>query len=261
MKYGLLDLPSPLLTAIDDGLDSLGLPAVVRVLIYAAASAWLCMALYRRLSRQSELAELATASRALRRELADYDGPFDGLMKRVRKLLGLSSRHLRLSFLPAMLGGLPLLLVLPWMSNQFGLTVPAAGSTVTVTVESMESSASLPRWTDSQASWNSETQGWQVKWPEADQPIELRNEGQVLLRLPLEAPASIVHRRVPAFNWLLGNPAGYLPDAAPMFALQLDLPTRQLHRMGPDWLRGWMAVYLIPMVLLSLAFKWRWKLQ
>lgn len=261
MNYGLLDLPSPLLTAIDDGLGSLGLPAVVRLLLYAAASAWLCMALYRRLSRQSELAELATASRALRRELADYDGPFDGLMQRVRKLLGLSSRHLRLSFLPAMLGGLPLLLALPWMSNHFGLEMPAAGSAVTVTIEGMESSASLPRWTDSQASWNSETKEWQVRWPESEQPIELRDEGQVLLRLPLEAPASIVHRRVPAFNWLLGNPAGYLPDTAPMFALHLNLPARHLHSLGPQWLRGWMAVYLIPMVLFSLVFKWRWKLQ
>lgn len=261
MNYGLLDLPTPLLTAVDDGLAWLGLPAVVRILVYAAASAWLCMTLYRRLSRQSELAELAASSRELRRELSDYDGPFDGLMQRVRKLLGLSSRHLRLSFLPAMLGGLPLLLLLPWMSNHFGLEAPAAGSAVTITVESMETSGSAPQWSGPQATWNGETQAWQVKWPEPEQSIELSAEGQVLLRLPLESPASIVHRRVPAFNWLLGNPAGYLPDAAPMFALHLDLPARQLHGLGPDWLRGWLAVYLIPMVLFSLAFKWRWKLQ
>ncbi len=261
MNWGLLDLPAPLLSLLDDGLAWTGLPALPRVLLYALASAWLCMALYRRFSRQSELADLASASRELRRELASYDGPFDGLMQRVRRLLGLSTRHLRLSFFPAMLGGLPLLLVLPWMSNQFGVQLPAPGDPINITPGGLEQPVESLSWSDPSARWDEATQAWQVKWPAEAERLELKSSQLTLLSLPTLAPASIVHRHVPGFNWLIGNPAGYLPDKAPLSALHIDLPGQQLHSIGPAWLRGWLAVYLIAMVVFSLFFKWRWKLQ
>lgn len=261
MNLGLLDLPAPLLSWLDAGLAWVGLPALLRVLLYALASAWLCMWLYRRFSRQSELTELASASRELRRELANYDGPFDGLMQRVRKLLGLSSRHLRLSFLPAMLGGLPLLLVLPWMSNQFGLELPEPGDTVAITPTGLEQPVESFTWSDPSARWDEATESWQVSWPTATQRLELQHDQLSLLSLPTVAPAGIVHRHVPVFNWLIGNPAGYLPDNAPLSALYLKLPEQQLHGLGPGWLRGWLAVYLIAMLVFSLGFKWHWKLQ
>jgi hypothetical protein len=257
----LLDLPAPLLSWLDAVLETTGLPPVLRIVLYAILSAWLSMTIYRRCSRQEELATLSASSRALRQELAAYDGPFEGLMQRVRRLMRLSARHLRLSLVPALLGGLPLLLLMPWLSNQFGLAPLPAGTLVLVVPEGLQQPRSSLQWTDPAARWDEQARGWRVPWPAQDQPVELRQADRVLLRLPPAVPAAIVHRRMPAFNLLVGNPAGYLPDDAPLAALRFDLRERELHWFGPAWLRGWLATYLVSVFAFSLALKWRWKLQ
>lgn len=261
MNRGLLDLPAPLLDALDVVLESVALPAGLRVALYAAASAWLCMALYRRLSRQDELGGLSARTRALRAELAGYDGPFDGLMQRVRELLRLSGRHLRLSFVPALVAGLPLLLLLPWLSNQFGLRLPAVGEAVAVRAVEPSVEAGALVWSDAAARWDAEAGAWTLAWPAADAPVHLSHAGVPLLELPLPAPAGVVHAFVPGFNHLIGNPAGYLPEAAPLAALELELPAQALQPFGPAWLRGWMALYFGVLIAVSLILKWRWKLQ
>ena len=261
MSLGLLDLPAPLFDALDGAAAALGLPAGVRVALYATASAWLCMALYRRLSRQDELAGLAARTRALRAELATYDGPFEGLMQRVRELLRLSGRHLRLSFVPALVAGLPLLLLLPWLSNQFGLRLPAGGEAVQVRAIEPTVDASALVWSDPSARWDAEAGAWTLAWPAREAPVRLTHRGAALLELPLPAPAGVVHAFVPGFNHLIGNPAGYLPEGAPLAALEFDLPAQALQPFGPAWLRGWMALYFGVLIAVSLVFKWRWKLQ
>lgn len=258
--YGLLDLPAPILDLVDQGLQWLGLPALTRVLLYGIASGWLSMALYRRWSRQSELTDLGSAARALRRELANYDGPFDGLVERIGALLRLNSRHLRLSFIPALLAGLPLLLILPWLSNQFSLTWPTTGSAVQICADGLIANQPLPRWSDDEARWDASTQCWALPWPDAAAPVGLTWENQTLHSLPGAHPATIVHPRQPLFNALIANPAGYLSDAAPLNALQIDMPQLDLHAWGPSWLRGWLFCYFGSMFATALFFRWRWKL-
>ena len=258
MKLGLLDLPAPLWNLLDQMLAAVGLPPALRVLIYAIASAWLCMALYRRLSRQQELGELSAASKILRAELAGYDGPFDGLMSRVQQLMRLSMRHLGLSFGPALACGLPLLFLLPWLSNHFGSAFPAPGTLISVGVDGHREQLT---WSPTDLSWNEDIAAWQVPWPQAGETMVLRTGEQALLTLPTPAPSTTVHQRIPLFNLLIGNPAGYLPVSAAVNAVHLNLPDQQLLPFGPQWLRGWLAVYFGAMVLWSLWLKWRWKLQ
>jgi hypothetical protein len=259
-NLGLLDLPAPLLELLDQGLSGLGLPALLRVLLYGIMSGWLSMVLYRRWSNQEELAELSAATRTLRRELSGYDGPFDGLLERALKLLKLNSRHLRLSFVPALLAGLPLLLVLPWLSNQFSLSWPDTGSTVQIRAEGLPANAVIPRWTDPTAQWEPATQTWTLTWPASSASVALRWKQESLYELPGEHPATTVHRRLPLFNTLIGNPAGYLPDDAPLAALHLEMPQRELHVFGPGWMRGWLFCYLVTVFATALLLRWRWKL-
>ncbi len=63
------------------------------------------------------------------------------------------------------------------------------------------------------------------------------------------------------FNWLIGNPAGYLPADAPVAHIHLELPRRQLLDLGPSWLRGWIFWYFLVALLVSLWLKWRWRLH
>ncbi|MEZ5456614.1 MAG: hypothetical protein R3F04_10980 [Lysobacteraceae bacterium] len=262
MTPALLDWPAPLWSAIDVGLQALHFPGGIRVAVYGALSGWLCMAFYRRFSKQSELSALGAQTAALRRELSGYDGPFDGLMVRVRQLLRLSGRHLRLSFVPALLAGLPLLWVMPWLSNQFGAQWPQPGTRVELRPEAMTVAAGGLSWSGGEVSWDAESSVWLVDWPRAGaEPISLRQGERTLLQLPMPAPSSVVHIREPLLNRLIGNPAGYLPDDAPLSAVHINLPEQTLLPFGPGWLRGWLATYLAAVFAVSLWLKWRWKLQ
>lgn len=261
MNLGLLDLPAPLWDAIDGGLEGVGLPALARVSLYAMASGWVSMAIYRRLSRQAELQTLAAESRALRAELAGYDGEFDGLMQRVRRLLRLSARHLGLSFWPALVGGLPLVVLLPWLSNAFSTIQPTPGTRIDVIPEQLEVPIEALSWHPRPIAWDPGLAGWRIAWPEAGDAQRLMLGERLILELPTPAPSPVVHRRLPLLNLVVANPAGYLPDSAPLAALRLGLPPRQLHHSGPDWLRGWPAVYFGVLVLVSLLIRWRWRLH
>ncbi len=262
MTTALLDWPAPLWSAMDSALQTLMLPGGLRIVIYGALSGWLCMALYRRYSRQSELAALGEQTAALRRELAGYDGPFDGLMQRVRQLLRLSGRHLRLSFVPALLAGLPLLWVMPWLSNQFGAQWPQPGMLIELRPEGMSVAPERLQWASSAVRWDAERGAWTVAWPAADAgPIPLQHGDRTLFSLPMSAPSGVVHIREPLLNRLIGNPAGYLPDDAPLSALHISLPEQAFLPFGPDWLRGWLTLYLGAVFAVSLWLKWRWKLQ
>ena len=263
---GLLDLPAPLLQAVDGWLALL-LPALLRVWLYGAISGVVSMALYRRWSAQSKLAALSERTRALRQELAGYDGPFDGLMTRVGELLRLSGRHLRLSFVPAMLSGLPVLFLLPWLSNHFGHQWPSTGDALQVQPQGLSVPVEALQWSGPDGAtavhWDPDSGSWALSWPAAEQPVELRQGELRLLTLPPAGDYAIpvLHKRSLPFNWLIANPAGYLPDDGPLQAVALDLPPQALHGLGPGWLRHWLAMYLLPLLAVSLWLRWRWRLQ
>lgn len=265
MTAGLLDAPALAWRAIDGVLATLQWPAAARIALYGVASAWLCMAIYRRCSGQARLAQLAGEMRAARHDLAHWDGPFDGLLTRVGRVLRLSARHLRLTLGAALLSGLPVLFVLPWLSNTFGHVFPAAGEPVAVRVEAPQPAPPGLRWEPEVAARASGdpkfASAWQVAWPAEGQSAVLRHDARELLQLPLAAAVPVVHVRRPLWNTLVGNPAGYLAEDAPVQAIAIDLPPRELLPVGPRWARGWLAWYLLPLLLASVWLRFRWRLH
>ncbi|MBD8526481.1 hypothetical protein [Pseudomarimonas arenosa] len=261
MSDGLLDLPAPLFDALDSGLAWLGLPPLARLMVYATASAWVSMALYRKCSRQDEIKHVSEAARSLRAELADYDGPFDGLLQQVSALFRLSARHLGLSFGPALLSGLPILLVLPWLSNSFEWIRPQPGDAVSIQAIGSQSAIQQLRWNDPEVEWNADQRAWKVSWPDESSKLQLQQAERILLELPLQQVSAVVHQRIPVFNWLIGNPSGYLPDGSAIEQLNIELKPRELIGFGPSWLRNWLTLYLTAVVLISLLLRWKWKIH
>ena len=169
----------------------------------------------------------------MRRELATYDGPFDGLIAarpasaetehatpRLEPLSGAAGQPAHSCFF------------CPGCRISSGWNFPAPGTPVAVTAENLDVPHSALTWTGIEVQQQSES-GWVVAWP--DQSASLMHEQSTLLELPTRVPASIVHKHQPIFNRLIGNPAGYLPDGAPMAAIRIDMPRQELHPLGPGW--------------------------
>lgn len=258
MNPGLLDLPAPLLDALDGALDRIGVPALLRVVAYAAASAWMGMALYRRLSDQRRLAEVGAQVALSQQALARHDGDFATLRTLILANLRATSHHLALTLRPALIASLPLLFALPWLSNRFDFRQPQAGTSISVCVQPVVRDL---RWQVTSAATAAAPGCWLTPWPDVEKPATLSDSaGRTLLVIPNAATSDTVEK-FGWFNWLIGNPAGYLPADAAIARVHITLPQRQIFPVGPAWLRGWVFWYFLVALLFSLWLKWRWRLH
>lgn len=258
MNMGLLDLPALVFAALDHGLVSLSMPAWLRLILWGSLAGYAGMWIYRRLSPQQRIADIRQELAGVQKQLASYDGEFSGLLPLIRKQFGLAMRQLRLTTAAALLAALPVLLMLPWLSNEFSARNPAPGESIVVCAEPAQAAA---QWLWNGSKLASDAAGCQqVQWPAEGSTQRLTEGNHTLLQLPLPAPVGIVHKRH-WLNVLMANPAGYLPDQAHTTSVHLEMPYPVFFPAGPGWLRGWEFTFFLTVLIVSLWLRWRWKLH
>jgi hypothetical protein len=256
MTYGALDLPAPLWNLVDAAFDAARIPALIRIAVFGALAGWLGMLIYRRASPQQRLSAVRIDLAIAQRALAGYDGELSGLWPLLRRQLGLALTQMRLSASAALLAGLPFLLLMPWLSNRFDTVPPGAGTPTEVCVEPAEVMTEL-RWEPTSAPGASA--GCRVvAWPSPDGKSVLYQGDAPLFTLPTVVP---VRDRWHWYNVAIGNPSGYLPDDSNVARVRADVPSLELIRFGPRWIRGWEAIFLASAIATSLLLKWLWKLS
>jgi hypothetical protein len=246
---GLFDLPAPLLTWLDAALAPL-LPPSARLAAWGIAGSALSMGLYWLLSAQEALARVKTESAAARRDLASYDGDFAGVLPRARRMLALSFRHIFLAGAPAVVASLPLISLITWASNTYGYVLPPAGDGVRVAWQPATVALHLEP-----GAFVVPDEGHILRWPEPHTKVTVRDPaGAMLAEIGPTIAAPVIRKRV-WWNLLIGNPAGYLPENAAVDQIELELRPATYLTVGPDWLRGWEAALLLPLLITSIAIK------
>lgn len=236
---GLLDLPAPVFAWIDQELGG-PLPSAVRLVLWAAVAAAVSMASYELLSPQARIARTKAEQKRVRRALDECDGDLADAWPLLRRMLRSSLGQVALALPAAVAASLPVLCLLAWLSTAYGYALPAFKGDVPLETGS---SAYFAHWQDAAG-------------PAAGAPEVVVTDlhGRKILRLELTAPAAAVHKRK-WWNTLLGNPAGYLPEDAPLERVEIGLPRREVLPFGPSWVRTWEPVFFAAMVACSLAIK------
>jgi len=233
---GLFDLPAPVFRLFDALLSPL--PAAARLVVWALIGAALSMWLYKILSPQQKLAETEAAALAARRELNAYDGEFDGAWPLIARVFRTAGSRLWLSLPPAVAASLPLLALVVWLYADYGYRFPNADETTATHTRPGGYEASLvPHQSDV---------GRRVVIREAG--------GGIVSEVPFKAPVPVIEKHR-WWNLLIANPAGYLPDAAPVERVEIALPGREVLPLGPGWLRGWEVLFFTLLVAFSLIVK------
>jgi len=246
---GLFDLPAPLLSWVDAAVAPI-LPPTARLVTWGILASALSMGLYWLLSAQEDLARVKIEAAAARRDLAAYDGDFDGVLPRARRMLALSLRNIFLAGVPAVIASLPLISLIAWASNTYGYSLPAAGQGVRVTWE--PATVALDLEPDAIVFAD---EGHILRWPEPGAKVAVHDPaGPLLAEIDPTVAAPVIHKRV-WWNLLIGNPAGYLPQNAAVDQIELELRPATYLTVGPTWLRGWEAALLLPLLITSIAIK------
>ena len=249
METGIFDIPAPLLGLLDAALAGF-LPDTVRLIFWGVAAGAGSMGLYWLTSPQQKLEQAKTDSIAARIALSAYDGDFDGVFPLMLRSLSTSFRHFGLALGPALLGSLPVIFLMVWMSGSYGYSMPEAGAKVTVTT--IVQSAPLA-WTDGTEA--ATDNGWTVTWPREGETLSLTDPaGDAMLSLPLTHPVPVRHKRV-WWNMLFANPLGSLPDDAPAESVEIGLHAKVFVPFGPGWLQGWEARFILVVLVASVAIK------
>jgi len=242
---GLFDLPGPLLTWLD-GVLGLVAPPTLRLILWGLAGGAATMALYWLLSPQRAIAAAKVGAATARRSLDAYDGEFADAWPLIRRVLGEALRQLRLVLGPALLSALPAICLFVWLSTAYGYSFPAPDARIGI--------HALPRQLQAELVAPAPPPAAAREIVVADQ------DGQVVSTIPWAAPIATLHKRQ-WWNLLFGNPAGYLPDDAPVERVELDLAPNEYLSFGPAWLRPWYGVFFAALVVGSLAVKLIWRIE
>ena len=239
---GLLDLPAPLFATLDSLLSGLA-PPTLRLVLWGVVAAVLSMGAYWLLSPQTRIAKAKADALAARRALDAYDGELAEAWPLMGRVLRTALRQLGLVTSPALLGSLPVLAMLAWLSTTYGHAFPPDGADIPVRTTPEAGEARVQ---PVQAEADAAAEGHQI--------VVLDAAGNVVERFLLSAPVPTIHKRQ-WWNALIGNPIGYLPDSSRLEWVELGLPQREYLSVGPSWLRAWYVVFFGVLLAASLAIK------
>lgn len=246
----LLDLPFPLFNIIDAGLGVI-LPAAGRLVVWGAFAGAAAMGLYALVSNQARIGAQKAAIRDVQGRLKAAQDDFGETMRLSKANLGASFKLLRMVTGPALLSSLPLVFLLVWVAEAYAYRTPAPGDAVPVAFTPPAAAVEVRP----AGAFAASPEGGALRWP-AEGTIELRDgQGQVWAA-PADGPMPpvLVHKRL-WWNWIYGNPAGYLRDDASLEEVRFTQTPQDVLGFGPGWLRGWELVFFLSVVVASLTTK------
>jgi hypothetical protein len=101
---------------------------------------------------------------------------------------------------------------------------------------------------------------WRLSWPDRDEVLVVTEHQMKIVQFPLASPTPVIHKRQ-WWNWLIGNPLGYLPHNSQMDALEFELPGQQVLNFGPGWMRGWIFTFFMEVLVFSAILKFTLKIE
>lgn len=234
MSYGLLNLPAPLFGWLD-GLMATALTPTLRLVVWALIGSVVSMWLYYILTPQTRIGKAKQAAADARRRLNEFDGEFADAGPLIKAQFTTSFKHIGLVLPGTIIASLPALCLLVWLDTAYGHNYPPPAQPPAITATPAAATAQ-----------------WVTTGDDGTPSLRVHNaSGELVARFTMDAPVPIIHKRQ-WWNWLIGNPIGYLPDQAPVQRVHIDLPEASYLPFGPGWLRSWVTLFLGVMVITSL---------
>ncbi len=253
---GLFDLTAPLFSWLDSLM--LSLPDLFKLIIWGIVAGYGSMWLFKRFSNQEKIQKLKSQVKINQKKMAEFEGEMSDLLPLVGQTLKLAFKQLGSALGPALLVSIPVIFLLAWLSNNYGLIQPVADEPYLAEVhvaEGVNFDSEKYNWENTaSARFGSDDQAWGFNWPENNLALRL-NQGETnILNISSDSISPLVHKRQ-WWNWLIGNPMGYLPADSEIDQLMFNFRQKKIIEIGPSWMHGWMFTFFMSFLVFSLAFK------
>jgi len=252
------DLLSPAFSGLDD-LISPFTNEFIRIAFWALVSALVTSLVFKKLSNPEKISSLKVTLKAKQKELNDHDGEFSELKGLAIDTMKLSMKRMGLTFMPAMLASIPIIFVLTYLSNNYGLQHPSAGDIVPIQVTWEDGkNPSKIAVKQSEKSTQSELTDT-ITWPQLNQTTQLLESDNAIITLPM--PVSPIIHKKQWWNNLIGNPVGYLNDSSQINRIEFSFKSQKIISFGPDWMHGWLFVFFFMTFAFSIVFLFVFKIK
>jgi hypothetical protein len=242
---GALEILNPILALVDGALDWTS--ATIRLLLWGVIAGAASMGLYRLLSPQGRLRELAERAREARRS-----PPGGAAGASMTGLVQISGRRLLLTLAPTLVSCVPILFVLGFLNATYDLDPPEAG--VPVAVLSGDGDAIAVEGGQRFA------EGWTVAWPGPGEKVRVFDaQGRPIYTLTADTRPGAARERGPT-ALLLGAPAGLIAPESSVDSLEIVTAPRSILQAGLDLRYQWIFPFLLSLVATSLLIKPRYRI-
>ncbi len=236
---------NPLFSSVDSTLSFL--PVWARLVFWGILAGLCSMAIYRRISAQARLNELAADIQSIRQELNSIDVSEPGYRGLVKQSLKLGGKRLGISLLPALISALPVIFLAIWVEANYALSKPEPNSVAAILVEKPESI--------NIESGQKLAAGWLINWPDEGEKLPITDVSGNLI-------FEITHRSSPGLaaapgmmKSLFGANAGALPAGTPVDTLVIETAPRALFAEHVVFPHQWALPFFMALLLASLGMK------
>lgn len=253
----MLNLVFPIFDAVDVGCAGF-LPLSVRVVIWGVVAGIFAMLVYRATSNQNAIAALKLEIKDLQRQMLDPQlDNFADYSAIARRNLAVSVRLLAKTLTPALMSGLPVVLIASWVHSLHGFHLPPAGAEIVARGVPAAGSISV----QPQNLARAVADGVAITPQQPDADISFLVDGEtVYAGSPFSFPSPTIGKRQ-WWNVFLEARSGYLSSDADLQEIQFDVPKTRVLSRGPDWLAGWEPLFFVGVFLSAIAMKFCLRLQ
>jgi hypothetical protein len=252
---GFFDILSPVLSVLNQSLEDL-LPGALIILFWAFSGSCLSLGLYALISPQKSLLNIKKDIAVLKKRLNQYEDDFKVVLKLSMNLLLLSLKQVRMTIGPALIGALPMIFILIWLSNTAGYGLPENGI-VKVTFYPKEIKIASVT-----GGVSGEEQGiWHIHWMSKKEHIRvIESSGVTVAELNSNIYIPEV-RKKKWWNLFLGNLAGYINDSSKIKRIDFDFERKMYFHFGPEWMREWGVIFIFASLVFSIVIKIYFKIR
>ncbi len=228
----------------------------VIILFWALVLSVVSMLIYKLTSPQERLRVLKQEQKEIQELMKDEEVMEEQAVSLAGKLLKVSFRRVCLTFFPAIMSGVPILLMWGFLSYNFDRATPQGGDIISMNISPTVEGV----YVNNQFLASDKEGDIAFNWPSEGNLRMGDRHGREIFDVNRSKPEYFINKWQ-WWNAIIPSPYGYISKNADVDMIWINLPMREYFSFGPWWLRSWFVIFVLGMITFSFLIKFAFKIE